>query len=1578
MGNYSTIEVFNNSLDELREIFIWNRALSRLGGEDITNARDFLKEELFEIKGPYIEYVAKSALCKDDFDIFCEKQDIHTSVKKAYERTLFKGIRNRRLYKHQSGFVEEVFKNNNCDFTLSVPTASGKTEAFLLPILDECVKADNKDLKSLIFYPTKTLAVDQFNRIIRYVNEINNELPQNPITIGIWDGDTKYKVGSNEDRNTIKADSIIRGIKCPECGSKLRISFGEQIYCSECDFVSLWIKATRKAITTGVNILLTNPEAFDYLTIDPIEYKKKIIGKEMLNDNVKYVVFDEAHYWTGASGTAISLLCQRLRYFFGRDMKTFIVSATLKEPASFGEKITQRKNISISFEPEKIEYRGSKEVNIDRFPIIKPEEALKFYHKLVTEKKERITDVNFIQKNKNKFSLLEILSLCNFNTDKQKIILNINKNAPDLSYEEFMSSPWLKNLFRKNVEMNIPVIINLRDILSSYDEKPIKFTLLDDLIKQFDKQIGFPSSFSLEDKTTLLLSLLTIGRIAGLLQDRLHYFIRGNDGIYYCDNCKSITSKKICPKCNNNIDKQLVFCSTCHNIFYTSHFFLEEETDTSLRYDFKTDEPVSKDCPRCGSGLNRFYQTKDGTIYHPQLLSQFLSVYGRKVPSKKVLIFADSRNLAERIGHDFVSNDYQISTQRKMVELLEEPLLSYDLWGKAIQFVDKKYYKPILDSLRDYASRKQWKEFRESELKHLPNLNSATILFDGSLITAECILTESENDIQAIIGHTILKRLLKGGKFSRHKVKFDGFTLEKIREFNLKIKRHILDKELPYVIKYLYENNVITFIKRTIINTNIESNAHEKDRAPLKDYFEIQTKSLQELFDPIEFQIPKDCYGIITTRYKGEGKIKAKKHDFTLKKVSKVNLCEVCKKAFPAINFLTKICPLCKGEFISGNRSKNGGFLGQKTPANVVNDYWAKQINATTEAENTLAINVHRAGIPLELRSVIEDNFKSTKPDVNAISATTTFELGIDIGDLDTIFLVGLPPGIANYIQRAGRAGRSGGKSSIIVTFIKAGNAIDDYYFDRLEERYFDSIPKIGIPEKEDVEVVYASHIITLIATYLARNYDLKDIYKKIWDTPFANVSLRKFISQNQIRVKAFTKLIEDKKMKEIEQTISECFGDTAKNLLLRILDKNNDYSILKRTNNFFSYYAKMRGLSKSSQNKLAEDYRFFSNILNKIGYLANYRGFVQNIPIKMKNEIFDEKSILDAIKENYPGYMNNNYEKTGRRYSGGSQLISMTPYITNKVYASKKILQTKICDNKECDFYQLKAEKHLDKCVLCDNELTELNVYAPESIEIKRLPSNLGYKSSPFIIEDISYEKPQKEELKIGNNISSSKFVSTANLVTFVPSFSYRFRASSDWTDSPSQAEIHEDIASETLEEELEPEEDLDNLLEALEGGTKQLKRTYVPVGTNVYTKSFTFDFPINEIINKPKEERDATDKRKLAIFESTFEQALKKSISVILGCDLNDFTIVSTHTKKSIRLSIVDNCEGGNGIADSVNKNIDEILANVNSVVNCDNCDKFCKRCVLIERTPVSIIKNDLLDRKVVKRVLEKTYYD
>lgn len=73
---------------------------------------------------------------------------------------------------------------------------------------------------------------------------------------------------------------------------------------------------------------------------------------------------------------------------------------------------------------------------------------------------------------------------------------------------------------------------------------------------------------------------------------------------------------------------------------------------------------------------------------------------------------------------------------------------------------------------------------------------------------------------------------------------------------------------------------------------------------------------------------------------------------------------------------------------------------------------------------------------------------------INILSCSTTFEMGVDLGDLNCVYMNNLPPKVANYKQRAGRAGRRAGSASYVVTLI-GENAHDMYYKEHPHDLFF-------------------------------------------------------------------------------------------------------------------------------------------------------------------------------------------------------------------------------------------------------------------------------------------------------------------------------------------------------------------------------------------------------------------------------------------------------------------------------------------------------------------------------------------
>lgn len=73
-------------------------------------------------------------------------------------------------------------------------------------------------------------------------------------------------------------------------------------------------------------------------------------------------------------------------------------------------------------------------------------------------------------------------------------------------------------------------------------------------------------------------------------------------------------------------------------------------------------------------------------------------------------------------------------------------------------------------------------------------------------------------------------------------------------------------------------------------------------------------------------------------------------------------------------------------------------------------------------------IEVHHASLDRAVRLEVEDKLK--RGELRAVVCSTSLEMGIDIGTIDTVVMVSAPKGVARALQRIGRSGHSMGETS--------------------------------------------------------------------------------------------------------------------------------------------------------------------------------------------------------------------------------------------------------------------------------------------------------------------------------------------------------------------------------------------------------------------------------------------------------------------------------------------------------------------------------------------------------------------
>ena len=134
----------------------------------------------------------------------------------------------------------------------------------------------------------------------------------------------------------------------------------------------------------------------------------------------------------------------------------------------------------------------------------------------------------------------------------------------------------------------------------------------------------------------------------------------------------------------------------------------------------------------------------------------------------------------------------------------------------------------------------------------------------------------------------------------------------------------------------------------------------------------------------------------------------------------------------------------------------------------------------------------HSAQVPAKDREVIESIFKGDNEQINTLVCTPTLEMGVDIGNLDTILMRNVPPLPSNYWQRAGRAGR---EHRMAVNFTYARQASHDRaYFQEPLKLLQGEIkpPRFNLRNRLMIEKHVHATVLTILYQ-LMRNSDLSE-----------------------------------------------------------------------------------------------------------------------------------------------------------------------------------------------------------------------------------------------------------------------------------------------------------------------------------------------------------------------------------------------------------------------------------------------------------------------------------------------------
>lgn len=458
-----------------------------------------------------------------------------------------------RPYLHQQRAME-AFLQDDKDIIVSTGTGSGKTEAFLHPILNKIYQEaynrpkqfQKRAVRALVLYPMNALVSDQMTRLRRLFgddrvknmfSEAGDRVPQ----FGMYTSRTPYAGTQSASKDRYRLNEILKYY------SNLEITKPDEV--KQMKERGKWPAKDLEAFmnskvsnrhpnrglptdselftrhemqSTAPDILVTNYSMLEYMLMRPIERSIWEQTRDWLaadKNNEFIIVLDEAHMYRGTGGAEVALLIRRLQARLGIDrdrMKCILTSASLgkdedfETPIQFAQQLTGK-------------------AKTREFELIKGVKEKRFIKEDFSESKiSCLADLNSQALTGLSKSYTE--NVKQLNTTFQEL----GWEKPPVDYKEFAAYLYTQLEGLSPVEELIEQI--------SGNAKPLR-ELANSIFSSQVPEVA-------EKAVSNLLLLCNIAKKGSriLLPARVHIFFRGLSGIYTCVN----------PECKSNKENDLL------------------------------------------------------------------------------------------------------------------------------------------------------------------------------------------------------------------------------------------------------------------------------------------------------------------------------------------------------------------------------------------------------------------------------------------------------------------------------------------------------------------------------------------------------------------------------------------------------------------------------------------------------------------------------------------------------------------------------------------------------------------------------------------------------------------------------------------------------------------------------------------------------------------------------------------------------------------------------------------------------------------------------------------------------------
>lgn len=957
----------------------------------------------------------------------------------------------RPLYLHQEKAIRAIVSGNNA--VVSTGTGSGKTNCFLIPVINELLDEKEKGtlgpgVRALFIYPMNALANDQMKNIRKLL------LCYPDITFGVYNGGTE----NNEEDAISLYEAMFANDPIPELRHRL----------------SNELLSRDEMKENPPNILFTNYAMLEHLLFRP---KDDVLFSKA---DFRFVVLDEAHVYSGATGIETSILLRRLRARITstRETQFILTSATLGNSSDSDDILKFAKNLcGVEFKKENI-IRAIREKYVYRG------DGRDYSQQLIKELADEKSVVADVLK-------------------RNGITIDTSLGENEMIYDFVYSS----NLYHK-------LRTNIKHITS---------------IKSIQEVLGLDT-----DTTIAFISLCTRAQKNGktLIDARYHFFVRSLEGCFLAlnkDQHLSLSRKKYYSENNEEYAVfEVALCDECgkfaivgkeqdHHLVQASkldekvsYYFLAEEENDEIESE---DEENSKLehfylCPHCGAIVSedqiknlpcdcgkqdyikvvkarvlahgarcgnchrgtykRFYLGNDAAtaVLATSLYEELpeLSYEDEETSKSNVSnIFAkatlNNRKKEKRIGRQFLAFSDSRQEAAKFACYLGK---SYDefLRRRGIYQIINEERQNILSSvytISDFAKKltsffSNKRSFAESNsensnltvvsnknawvamLNELLRFNSSTSLTTLGVLQFRYLGNTPE------IVTSIADTYHVSKDAAQNLLDLLSFEIVKAGAVCSDNDTDIDDNDREYIF-YSPSQKFITKLqapdkKRVTVTDWAPRNKggnHDEFYKTNKLYYVtkflgISQKKAADFLDQYFDYLTKPDYGnsycLIDKNKDGTYVLPAKYIQVRIagNKDTKWYRCTKCGKISQFNMNGHCIVPRCSG------------VVKEINPSSLSADnHFAKLY--FSDKMSPLFIKEHTAQLSKKESAEYQEQF--IKKEINALSCSTTFEMGVDVGDLETVFLRDVPPLPSNYAQRAGRAGRSINAAAYALTFAK-------------------------------------------------------------------------------------------------------------------------------------------------------------------------------------------------------------------------------------------------------------------------------------------------------------------------------------------------------------------------------------------------------------------------------------------------------------------------------------------------------------------------------------------------------------